>query len=167
MDIFVAIKRENTRLFDLVEDVRDSTDPALRKLLFHRIATGLLIQSQAKTAAFYAQIPGLTIADIGPATGYMSYQLILRHLEAVHAARGEAAWSRAFEALRLDVLRHFDFEERGMFALARLRMSQVETVAMAADLLARLAEMSQAQWTPAGTAPQNNESVPVSSGSAA
>jgi hypothetical protein len=166
VDIFAAIKRENSRLFDLIEDVRDSGDPALHKLLFHRIATGLLIHSQAKSAAFYAQIPGLTPSDIGPGTGYMPYQIILRHLEAVHAAHTEDDWLRAFEALRLDVLRHFDFEERGMFEIARLRMTHAESVAMTVDLNARLAAMSQAQWTPAQT-PQNKESVPVSSGSAA
>ncbi len=166
MDIFAAIKRENCRLFDLIEDVRDSDDAAVRKLLFHRIATGLLIQSQAKSAAFYVQIPGLAPADIGPATGYMPYQRILHHLEAVHAARTEIAWLQVFEALRLDVLRHFDFEERGLFEIARVRLTHAETVAMAVDLDARLAAMSEAQWTPERPA-QNRESVPVSSGSAA
>lgn len=166
MDIFVAIKRENSRLFDLIEDVRDSDDAALRKLLFHRIATGLLIQSQAKGIVFYTRIPGLTPGDIGPGTGFMSYKRILGHLEAVHAAVDETTWLRAFEALRLDVLRHLDFEERGLFELARIRLTHEESVAMAVDLTARLAAMSQAQWTSQDMS-QNSESVSVSSGSAA
>ncbi len=161
MDIFAAIKRQNSRLFDLIEDVRDSADPALRKLLFHSVATGLLIQSQAKSAAFYAMIPGLTPHDIGTGTGYMRYDRILRHIEAVHAAEDERGWLRAFEALRLDVLRHLDYEERGMFELARIRLTQAEAIALAVDFEDRLATLRYRQ-----EAFQNSDSVPVSSGSA-
>lgn len=162
MDIFAAIKRENSRLFDLIEDVRDSTDPAQRGRLFQRIAAGLLIQSQAKSAAFYAMIPGLTPHDIAAGTGYMRYDRILHHIERVHAAEEERDWLRAFEGLRLDVLRHFDYEERGIFDLARIRLTHAESVALAVDFEDRLATLRYSEL-----AFQNKDNVPVSSGSAA
>jgi hypothetical protein len=130
MDIFTYIRQDNNRLYDLIEDARETQDPALRKMLFVQISEDLLLQVEGKTLCFYRYVADHLSGD----RPHLDRERACHYIEAVHLAGNETGWMSRFDALRLAFLAHVEHEERTLFAAARARFSEEQ----AAEILLEL-----------------------------
>lgn len=119
MDIYGYFKRENAKLFDRLETVAESRDPALHSVLLNDLNCDLPAFLDTKARSFYH---ALKAHDGGEAhrAGFAAHVVSIRHaLEALFAAREDGEWWGQFATLRNAVLRHLDDEEHSVFPAAR------------------------------------------------
>ncbi|MEI9904228.1 MAG: hypothetical protein WDN06_09765 [Asticcacaulis sp.] len=118
MDIYGYLKAENSRLFDLIETIVESSDRALQNLLLAEFHRDLAPYLACKSRVFYTACGEHALVDaFADHTGDM-----LAALEAI--GDGDDTWPERLGAFRLALLRHFDEEEHDVFHLARHRLKR-------------------------------------------
>ncbi len=119
MDIYGYFKRENAKLFDRLETVAESDDPALHSLLLNDLNRDLPAYLDAKARSLYRALKDYAAAE-PHLIAFKAHAARIHHaLEAVFAAREDGPWQGQFTALRNAVLSHLDDEEHDVFPAAR------------------------------------------------
>ncbi len=112
MDIYGYLKAENSRLFDLIETIIESSDRALQNLLLAEFHRDLPVYLACKSKVFYAACGEHALVD--------AFAEHTRDMLAALEAIGDGdTWNERLAAFRLALLRHFDEEEHDVFHLAR------------------------------------------------